>query len=541
MESKHAVGLLDLDREFGETGLGVEGELPDWLAGTLLCNGPGRFTLADGRSVNHWFDGLALLRRFRLDGASNYVSFAARFLRSEEYESVDTEGRLARDQFGTDPYADVFERLGRVLSPAPTDNASVGFEVVDGSIRAVTETPRGVVVNPETLESGPTVDRIADTEATMLLAHVHRDHRRGEAIAIGTRLGWTSEYLLCRRELGASTYQVFGRLERERPAYLHSFGLTDGHVVVLESPFRIEPLDLLDEGPISAAFEWTDDDARLLVFDRESGDHTATATLEPCFTFHHVNAFEHPVRDVGNGGSSRTDLVVDLVAYDDAEIVRSLTLSQLRDPETTLPGGQLRRYELSVPTAQDGVAEPEVTEKLLHDAPVEFPTVNYDRVNGRPYRYVYAAGNGNRPVRTLSDRLYKIDLETGTTQVWQEDDCFPGEPVFVPRTVDGTRESNADADSESNADADGQKDGAAAGESDRGEDDGVVLSVVLDTDHPAPVDESGARSFLLVLDADSFTELARAALPCVLPFGFHGQFFGDPFLENDGEFVRSMA
>ncbi|AUX08794.1 lignostilbene-alpha,beta-dioxygenase [Halalkaliarchaeum desulfuricum] len=522
MESKHAVGLYDLDREFGETALGVEGELPDWLAGTLLCNGPGRFTIADGRSVNHWFDGLALVRRFRLDGGSNYVSFAARFLRSEEYESVDAEGRLARDQFGTDPYADVFERLGRVLSPAPTDNASIGFEVVDGSIRAVTETPRGVVVDPETLDSGPTVDRVVDSEATMLLAHTHRDHRRGEAIAVGTRLGWTSEYLLCRRELGASRFETFGRLERERPAYLHSFGLTDGHVVVLESPFRIEPLDLLDEGPISAAFEWTDHDARLLVFGRESGEHVATATIDPCFTFHHVNAFERSADDGGHGENPGTDLVVDLIAYDDAEIVRSLSLSTLRDPDATLPGGQLRRHELQVPATQNGVAELEATTETLYDDPVEFPTVNYGRVNGRPYRYVYTVGNGESPVRTLPDRLCKIDLDGNTTGVWRESDCFPGEPLFVPRTLE-----NGEADEVTGDSAD--------------EDDGAVLSIVLDTDHPAPVDESGARSFLLVLDAGSFAELARAPLPCVLPFGFHGQFFGQQFFENGGEFVRSMA
>ena len=530
MESKHAVGLRDLDREFGETALGVEGELPDWLKGTLLCNGPGRFTIGDGRSVNHWFDGLALVRRFRLDGASNYVSFAARFLRSEEFESVDAEGRLARDQFGTDPYADVFERLGRVLSPAPTDNASIGFEVADGSIRAVTETPRGVVIDPETLDSGPTVDRVADSEATMLLAHAHRDRRRGEAIAVGTRLGWSSEYLLCRREVGEPTFETFGRLERERPGYLHSFGLTDGHVVFLESPFRIEPLDLLDEGPICEAFEWTDDDARLLVFDRESGDHVASATLDPCFAFHHVNAFEHPEGDSGNGTNAGTNLVVDLVAYDDAEIVRSLSLSTLRDREATLPGGQLRRHELSIPAAGNAVAEPVATVEALHDAPVEFPTINYGRVNGRPYRYVYAAGNGERPARTLPDRLCKIDLEAGTTQLWQEDDCFPGEPVFVSRTVD-PNETDADSEGDTDVDREGGTD----------EDDGVVLSVVLDADHPAPVDESGARSFLLVLDAESFAELARVPLPCVLPFGFHGQFFGKQFLETGEEFVRSMA
>ncbi len=48
------------------------------------------------------------------------------------------------------------------------------------------------------------------------------------------------------------------------------------------------------------------------------------------------------------------------------------------------------------------------------------------------------------------------------------------------------------------------------------EDDGVLLSVVLDAD--------AGTSFLLVLDARDLSELARAEAPHHIPFGFHGQF-----------------
>ena len=44
----------------------------------------------------------------------------------------------------------------------------------------------------------------------------------------------------------------------------------------------------------------------------------------------------------------------------------------------------------------------------------------------------------------------------------------------------------------------------------------MVLSVVLDS--------AAGRSFLLVLDAGSFEELARAEAPQRIPFGFHGDF-----------------
>jgi beta,beta-carotene 9',10'-dioxygenase len=47
----------------------------------------------------------------------------------------------------------------------------------------------------------------------------------------------------------------------------------------------------------------------------------------------------------------------------------------------------------------------------------------------------------------------------------------------------------------------------------------VVLSVVLDV--------ALESSFLLVLDAASFDEASRARVPHHIPFGFHGQYFGE--------------
>ncbi len=47
------------------------------------------------------------------------------------------------------------------------------------------------------------------------------------------------------------------------------------------------------------------------------------------------------------------------------------------------------------------------------------------------------------------------------------------------------------------------------------EDDGVVLSFVAAA-------EGG--SFLLVLDAERFEEIARVAMPHGIPYGFHGTF-----------------
>ena len=47
------------------------------------------------------------------------------------------------------------------------------------------------------------------------------------------------------------------------------------------------------------------------------------------------------------------------------------------------------------------------------------------------------------------------------------------------------------------------------------EDDGVVISVMVGPD---------GNSFLLVLDAHTFTETARAVMPYGVPYGFHCAF-----------------
>jgi carotenoid cleavage dioxygenase-like enzyme len=97
-----------------------------------------------------------------------------------------------------------------------------------------------------------------------------------------------------------------------------------------------------------------------------------------------------------------------------------------------------------------------------------------------------------------------VDVTDGSESVWRERDCFAGEPVFVPRS-----------DASDGGDGDG---GDGAGDERASEDDGVVLSVVLDRDRN--------RSFLLVLDARTFEAEARAWLPHALPLGFHGEYLG---------------
>src|SRR5689334_6975686 len=63
----YRLGLQSLTDEVRLPHLPVDGELPGWLNGVLLRNGPALFEVGE-RTFNHWFDGLAMLHAFAFGG-----------------------------------------------------------------------------------------------------------------------------------------------------------------------------------------------------------------------------------------------------------------------------------------------------------------------------------------------------------------------------------------------------------------------------------------------------------------------------------------
>ena len=62
-----------------------------------------------GRSMNHWFDGLAMLHRFSF--ARGEVSYANRFLETRAYRAAQDTGRITYSEFATDPCRSLFQRV----------------------------------------------------------------------------------------------------------------------------------------------------------------------------------------------------------------------------------------------------------------------------------------------------------------------------------------------------------------------------------------------------------------------------------------------
>jgi len=75
----YQLGFSATHREGEFNALPIQGSIPQWLNGSLIRTGPGTLKVGQ-QSYYHWFDGLAMLRKFSF--ANGQVSFTNRFLES---------------------------------------------------------------------------------------------------------------------------------------------------------------------------------------------------------------------------------------------------------------------------------------------------------------------------------------------------------------------------------------------------------------------------------------------------------------------------
>jgi carotenoid cleavage dioxygenase-like enzyme len=462
-----ASGFRTATTEYDSHDPTVEGAVPDWLSGTLVRNGPGRFEAGDTR-VAHWFDGLAMLRRYAFsDGA---VSYSNRFLRTEAYEDA-LDGRLTGG-FGTDTrgWRRILDAVRSLGPPDPTDNANVHVARVGDEHVALTEAPRRVAFDPATLATGGEFSFADDLTEHITAAHLVDDPHAEELVGFATQFGRTPTYHVYRVPHGSRSREVVATIDADGPAYVHDCSVTADHVVLVETPLVLPLRRLVDprNGSALDAMEWQPERrTRVLVVDRDTGDLLADPTFDPAFTFHHINAY--------NDGDT---VVLDLVEFPDAGIVEATRMDELDGPGfPSAPDGYHVRYRIDV-------AANALERSRLHDRGLELPRVARDVV-GRRHRYAYAQTTD----REDAHGLLKVDCETGTTSEWWEESLYVEEPVPV-------RAPDADA-----------------------EDDGVVLATALDADRE--------RTTLFVFDAATLDVSARVHLPHAEPFGFHGRFFPD--------------
>lgn len=461
------IPLQDLTSEIVLDHVPVQGALPKWLEGTLIRNGPARFHFGD-KQIAHWFDGLAMLHAFSVkDGL---VSYRNRFIRSEAYTQATTKNNLKFWGFAQDPCYTVFWRFFTQFFPSLTghivQNANVNVTRVAGKYAALTETPLPVHFDPHSLETlGPLEyhDSLLK-KACFESAHPHYDPHTKELISFQIGFGRKCTYTFYAvSDAGEPVRKPFFSMKTDRASYMHSFALTQHYVILVEYPLLLKPLDLLMRGGgYITQFHWeSNEPTRFHVIDRQRGILVKTFETDAFFCFHHVNAFE-----------DNQQIVLDLIRYPDAEIV-------FGEP----PHNQdrtLSRYQLHL-------ASGSIKHEVIAKSRLELPRIHYQRHNAKPYQFVYGVGFHYPDSPEAHIPLIKIDVRSGAIHEWAEEGALAGEPVFVPNP---------------------------AGD---GEDDGILLSVV--------TNELRGCSYLLVLDAKTLQEMARAEISQRIPYGLHGMFY----------------
>ncbi|PUZ54823.1 hypothetical protein GQ55_5G161900 [Panicum hallii var. hallii] len=469
-------------QERWEGALEVEGELPLWLDGTYLRNGPGLWNLGD-YGFRHLFDGYATL--VRVSFRSGRAVGAHRQIESDAYKAARAHGKVCYREFSEVPKPDGFlSAVGQLASlfsgSSLTDNCNTGVvRLGDGRVLCLTETIKGsIVVDPDTL------DTLGKFEFTDKLGGlVHSAH----PIVTDTEF-WTlipdlirPGYSVVRMDAGTNERRLVGRVDCRggpAPGWVHSFPVTEHYVVVPEMPLRYCAKNLLRAEPTPLyKFEWhLESGSYMHVMCKASGRVVASVEVPPYVTFHFINAYEETDED-----GRVTAIVADCCEHNaDTSILDKLRLQNLRSSagQDVLPDARVGRFRIPLDGSPFGELE-SALDPDEHGRGMDMCSINPAHV-GKRYRYAYACG-ARRPCN-FPNTLTKVDLVEKTAKNWYEEGAVPSEPFFVPRP------------------------GAVE------EDDGVAISMVSARDGSA---------YALVLDAKTFQEVARAKFPYAMPYGLH--------------------
>ncbi len=125
--------------------------------------------------MRHWFDGLAMLHRFTIDGGG--VSYGSRYLQGRSYRAAQERGRDRLRRVRHRPLPLALQARAEPVPPgaALTDNANVNVTRLGERFIAMTETPMPVQFDPHTLDTAGVLPFATPGELTTAHPHLDRD------------------------------------------------------------------------------------------------------------------------------------------------------------------------------------------------------------------------------------------------------------------------------------------------------------------------------------------------------------------------------
>ncbi|KAI1331686.1 carotenoid cleavage dioxygenase 1 [Xylariaceae sp. FL0255] len=550
-------GFEGLKEVRGPVHLEVKGTIPSWAAGSLYRTGPGAYKVENTPkgtfNTTHWFDGFAHTHKFKIipnpddkQATALRVEYLSRRQAEDHVESIRKTGQVPYLSFGQrrDPCVGIFSKFASLFQPAnpnPTpssENVCVAvYEDLPGLAAAYKHMPASVshrggnqkvmyVTTDSTRMSrcdAETLEPLGIAKQSALhpllngpltSAHAQLDPITGDLYNYNLDLGRQATYRIFRIAAATGKVDIIAtiRQSKTKPAYIHSFFLSPSFIIFcvpsthisyngLSIPWKGNIVDSLEPFDPSKLCQW-------FVIDRHHGRGVVATFESPAgFFFHSVNAFEEKIDSTGE-----VEVACDVMEYPSNDIIRFFemnTLLRMNGTQETFWGDEKRirhrltslvRHRFRVPQYENAsnskparVAWEKVFEiKEPHAG--ELPTINRAYAT-KKYRYIYSLPTYG--LSTLNETIVKTDIVAKRTTFWQ---CpkghTPSEAIFVarPRTGEETK-TGSDADEED-------------------EDDGVLLSVVLDG--------FNQKSYLVCIDAKTMKETGRVECDWAVGHGFHG-------------------
>ncbi|KAF5983801.1 retinal pigment epithelial membrane family [Fusarium coicis] len=477
----------------GETPNEVEcntsGVWPDWVNGTFIRMGVGRFVVPlseDGSKPNavlqHWFDGLAMFHKFRMEDGRVY--YTSRYTAEGVVKKAKKNGFLQTLMGGLNantPLKDAQDPCSALLGAQQSVWIPTGHIGPDEfNVNILPRRGFHIPTNENPYDKGTPSQRpekeeiLVSTDFNMLQVVDGKTLEPKRMLTYATidpeleRFGICS-HALKDRHRGEQYNYLINPKTGVLPCYVHSMAMSSNYVIFIRNPISMDLSDTTKGFLQSMVYE-PDSPTEFFVLDKITGKHIASYNLpDNIMFFHSVNGYDYV-----DPHTNEVNIHIDLCAYSDRVPYNDYHLSNILDPSAPFQDGVLVRYELESVGKVDATTFTQATTKAaIGGTHLELPRIAKSASMVHGYRYVYGISGHGGP--------------------------SPGTSVPIGRLGNGLK----------------ARPGA------RDEDDGIVLTIV--------INREATHSVLVAIDAKTFKEIARADMPQVYALGPHGTFIEGEF------------
>eukprot|EP00933_Yihiella_yeosuensis_P019785 TRINITY_DN15984_c0_g1_i1.p1 TRINITY_DN15984_c0_g1~~TRINITY_DN15984_c0_g1_i1.p1 ORF type:complete len:545 (+),score=68.55 TRINITY_DN15984_c0_g1_i1:131-1765(+) len=487
--------------EFEERCIKEMGRTPKWATGDFIVPSLAQFSMG-GKEFVGYLDPFGKMNRFSYNGThvcATYKIMDTGFYNESKKKGTIGPGLLFRE---TVPprHCPVYNPLCNLIG-APNDNTFVNTFQLGDELISLTDSPVLLSVDPKTLHvvgKKQFDDKINGQVPVAGSAHILQNPATGEWIDfvgngdVKHQGGQLRVYKLSADD--PTRRQKISDHDVDAMPYIHSFGLTEKHMVIPRQPVMMDfnLMGLIKDAEFSNLLkdinmtkDGEDNSFMVIPLDGSKAKVRYLPFQEKLYYVHTVNCFENA-----------TGIVIDVTSYKKNVLTSeasNIAFQKDKNKRDTLtPRPVVKRYLLPHDETKA------ITSQTLSEVgkKTDFTKIN-PRFQGRNYCYYWSVEWFHDLVTHGAMAIVKYDLCHGhAKKFWYRKNWFPSEALMIPRPGENLAE-----------------------------DDGVMMFTALDG--------ANNQTFLVVVNAATMEEVSSSGPFPKVPFTTHAQFY------PTGSFVSS--